>query len=190
MRGLAIVVFCGALLSAASARADAPAHLSLAAPRLHLEHTRPALLDRGLDLRKLSLDSEVSWPLDTGGGARGATGDPATRQVICFILGFFPGFGIGHLLAGSRDGFVLFLIVDVAILTAAILLSALAPTPFYALAWVAWIIEHVFEGYDAYVTAGGEHLVQRSVDALMYAGRADDAAPRLQPAIRAMSFAF
>src|SRR5688572_2342 len=43
-------------------------------------------------------------PLDQG---RALSSD--TRQILALILGFIPGFGLGHLVARDRDGFVLFL---------------------------------------------------------------------------------
>ena len=114
---LCFATLLGLALTAAPARATTM--LSLHAPTLQLSHAAPRLLD--VSLHSFTA-SEV--PLDTGGGGRaGESAD--TRHVLCFILGFFPGFGIGHLLAHNRDGFILFLVVDVAILCVAIVLSAL-----------------------------------------------------------------
>ena len=90
---------------------------------------------------------------------------------------------------------MLFLIIDTVFLVGAIVVSWFAPWPFYGLLWVAWIVENVFQGYDAYVASGGEKLVQRSVDRLIYAGRGNDdetgrIVPRFNPVKRFMSFSF
>ncbi|MBS2028880.1 MAG: hypothetical protein JST54_13340 [Deltaproteobacteria bacterium] len=183
---------CVLALSVCAAPSAFAQHLQLEEPTLQPTHDTPRLLNQSLNLNRLLLDSEVSIPLDQGGGA-GATADPATRQAICFILGFFPGFGLGHLVAGHRDGFILFLIIDTVFLCAAIVISVFAPWPFYGLLWVAWIVEHVFQGYDAYVASGGQKLVERSVDRLIYAGRSDDdgrIAPQFNPVTRFMSYSF
>ena len=56
------------------------------------------------------------------------------------------------------------------------------------------MLEHVFQGYDAYVTAGGAKLVERSAERLMYARDDRDASDatwvRPAPALRALSFGF
>src|SRR5205814_1341236 len=48
--------------------------------------------------------------LDHGGGM-----DRDVRQILALLLGFFPGFGIGHLIAHNRSGFILFLLIDIAL---------------------------------------------------------------------------
>lgn len=189
---LALGAGLGLALMLGGRPAQAEAHLTLETPQLHLEHAPPRLLDAHLDLSGLQRLSEV--PLDLGGGSgrEGIRSDPATRQVLAFILGFIPGFGLGHLLAGSKDGFVLFLIVDVVLLTADILICSFAPDGICALGWLAWVVEHVFEGYDAYTTAGGEKVVENSVESLMHPDTAEAcrATPRFAPALRTFSFEF
>lgn len=181
---LALAAVLGCALTASTAHASV-AHLTLEAPTLTLHHARPSLLGETLGHDELNL-----LPADDGGGA-GANVDPGTKRVLAFVLGFLPGFGIGHIVAGDKNGFILFLIVDIAVTTGAILLTALTPEPIGAIVWIAWVGEHVFEGYEAYRSAGGEKMVQRAADSLMIAR--DDltpAAPRLLPASRAVSFAF
>lgn len=189
---LALALGSAVLLGGAAARAET--RLSLGAPRLQLEHPAPHLLDAHLDLFGLGALAELPLgQLDQGGGAgRALHTDAETRQVLSFILGIIPGFGIGHLLAGSHDGFVLFLIVDVVLLTADILFCSLAPDPLCALGWVVTVVERVFEGYDAYTSSGGARLAQRSVESLLQPGRAEACveAPKFAPSIRVRSFAF
>lgn len=95
---------------------------------------------------------QVELPaLDTGGGAGG---DDA---LLGFILGILPGFGLGHLVVGDDDGFLFFVIVDVAVIAAGILLSALVG--WSSLSWavmvVGWIGIHVMQGLDAFRSGGG-----------------------------------
>ena len=51
---------------------------------------------------------EEGRPVDTAGSGD----DVGGLALLCGILGFFPGFGIGHLVAGNISGFILFLVVD------------------------------------------------------------------------------
>jgi len=173
-------------LGSATAHAESAPHLSLQLPQLGHSHTAPDLMHAHLAFDELHL-----LPGEVGGGA-GADVDPGSKRVLAFILGFLPGFGIGHAIAGDKQGFVLFLIVDIVVTAVAIVLTALAPEPVGALLWVAWVGEHVFEGYEAYVAAGGSKMVERSARQLMYAGDEGFApgAPQLFPASRAVSFSF
>jgi hypothetical protein len=112
-----------------------------------------------LDVPPLALRDVPGLALarDEGGGAgarrgRGAGVDPA----IALVLGIIPGFGIGHLVAGS-DRWPIWLIADVVIAV---------------VFWGPWggdgfgrgglgllvLVERVFEGLDAYGEARGRSV--------------------------------
>ncbi len=76
---------------------------------------------------------------------------------LAFVLGVIPGFGIGHLVAGSIGGFIAWLIIDVVV---GVLLFYVFPVllfPAFAYIWtidiVVLVIERLIEGYSAYRTA-------------------------------------
>lgn len=104
------------------------------------------------------LDGARSVPLDDGGGAGISASD---RPILALVLGLLVGFGLGHLVAKDRSGFVLFLIIDLAIIVVS--------TVFF---WGPWIhggwgfgflflfISHVIQGLDAWGKAGGERIIQ------------------------------
>lgn len=92
--------------------------------------------------------------LDDGGGAGG------DDKIFGFILGFFPGFGLGHLILDDGDGFIFYLIVDFAVAGAYVLLNALLYTSnvAWAIFVIGWIGIHVMQGLDAYRRGGGRGL--------------------------------
>ncbi len=99
------------------------------------------------------------WPLalDQGGGL-----SSDLRQILALILGFIPGFGLGHLVAGDRDGFILFLVIDIALYAAGIVLGTFLKTGlFWGLGGVVWLVVHIIQAIDAYGSAGGARIVQR-----------------------------
>jgi hypothetical protein len=98
--------------------------------------------------RSLGRDG-LPFALDDGGGA-GAK----EERVIAFILGFFPGFGLGHLIVDDEDGFLFYLLVDFITLAAFIVVDVLFPT-IWAITVLGWIGLHILQGIDAYRTAGG-----------------------------------
>ena len=77
--------------------------------------------------------ASASWtplPLDTGGAQiQGET--PCS-----FLLGLLIGFGTGHLLIRDQGGFLLFLVVDVAIIVVSSVFRIAFGGWFWA--WVAW----------------------------------------------------
>ena len=91
--------------------------------------------------------------LDTGGGLRSDT-----KPIIALLLGLIVGFGTGHLVAGDQDGFLLFLLVDVAIIVAGVIFeAALGVGLFWGL---GLLVSHVIQAIDAYQTAGGGRLLR------------------------------
>ena len=94
--------------------------------------------------------------LDEGSGA-GASRRARVDPPVALILGIIPGFGIGHLIAGSRD-WVIWLIADIVIA-----LVAWGPfvywrnRPDYYVPFLSLlvIVERIFEGLSAYQAAGG-----------------------------------
>jgi hypothetical protein len=114
------------------------------------QHSLLRLVD---DVRFLRGDSPA--PLDHGGGV-----SSDVRQILALILGFIPGFGLGHLIAKDKNGFILFLIIDVVLYV----LWGVTWGLFYPVRLVGglvWLVVHIFQAIDAYGAAGGERLVQR-----------------------------
>ncbi len=154
MRPLVLAVALVASVAPAPARADFRLGLTRLdgferlPPPTHVEVPR---LQLGLG------DARV----DDGGGAGRTSVDP----VIALVLGIFPGFGLGHYLAGSPQ-WTNWLIIDVILLVAAVAVSAADVGVLTALAWVAVVVERVFEGIDAFRKAGGRMAAARRGDAL------------------------
>lgn len=99
--------------------------------------------------------SGAPLPLDTGSGL--SSGD---RPILALLLGLIVGFGTGHLI-GRSDGFVLWLVVDIAIVAATVVLGAVLWLPYYGgLTGLALLVTHIIQGLDAYQKSGGERIVQ------------------------------
>jgi hypothetical protein len=100
---------------------------------------------------------------DDGGGGGGGGVDSRTRALLAGLLGFVPGFGIGHFIARDRNGFTTFLIIDIALVVAySVVGFAFLPSYylFHGLAGLVWFVVHIFQGLDAYAKAGGHRLIQ------------------------------
>lgn len=103
------------------------------------------------------LRGEGPTPLDQGGGLSGET-----KQILALILGFIPGFGLGHLIAGDRDGFILFLIIDIVLWVVGGFVGAFwGGGIFWGLGGLVWLVVHIFQAIDAYGAAGGPRLVEK-----------------------------
>ena len=101
------------------------------------------------------INAETPLPLDEGGGL-----SSDARQILALVLGFIPGFGLGHLVAKDRDGFILFLIVDVAIyVVGGVVGWAVRWSPFWGIGGLIWLAVHIIQALDAYAEAGGERIV-------------------------------
>lgn len=126
---------------------------------------------------------DAPLPLDTGGGV-----DAETRQVLALVLGLIIGFGTGHLVARDRDGFILFLVVDLAIIVVSSVFRFAVGGWFWGLGGLALLISHVIQGIDALGKAGGPRLVeqtrQRAVEV------ADVSRGRDAPPVTTRAFAF
>lgn len=86
--------------------------------------------------------------LDTGSGAGGGT-----EPVLALVLGIFPGFGLGHYVAGAP--WEKWAVIDTLLLVGLVVAIAADLGVFEALAWIATIVERVIEGLDAFKRAGG-----------------------------------
>jgi hypothetical protein len=130
---------------------------------------------------------QQQWPqaLDQGGGV-----SSDVRQILALILGFIPGFGIGHLVARDRDGFILFLVIDAALYVAWVVVGSVFRGFFWGLGGAVWLVVHVIQALDAYAEAGGERFVQMVREqAVEVAGRSR-ANEGAVITTRAMSFSF
>ncbi|MBM7116571.1 hypothetical protein [Archangium primigenium] len=112
----------------------------------------PAL--RLTDATRLGL-MDAPLPLDTGGGV-----SSDLRPVLSLALGLILGFGLGHIVAGDTNGFILFLVVDVAIIVASSVLHYALGGIFWGIGGLALLVSHVIQGIDAYQTAGGARIVE------------------------------
>jgi hypothetical protein len=125
---------------------------------LELDATwRPSAMAPLRETDGLRFMSESPRALDAGGGV-----DSDVRQILALILGFIPGFGIGHLIAQDRDGFILFLIIDIAIY------AVWGALWFNFYGWIGpiggivWLVVHIIQALDAYAEAGGGRIVERT----------------------------
>ncbi len=99
--------------------------------------------------------SDLPLALDQGGGLSGDL-----KQILALILGFIPGFGLGHLVAGDKDGFILFLVIDLALYIGWVVIGSVLHGPFWGLPGIVWLVVHVIQAIDAYGSAGGARIVQ------------------------------
>jgi len=151
MRSILIALLVALGAAPAGARADLTLRLDAfdgpVAPALRQHLELPSLASDGI--------SSSAFALDEGGGAQARHGsrvDPA----VALILGIIPGFGIGHLVAGSHQ-WIYWLIAD-------ILIFAVWPGGFfyidnhgsaYSLLGLLVLVERIFEGISAFQAAGG-----------------------------------
>lgn len=125
-------------------------------------------------------------PLDTGGAV-----SSDVRQILALLLGLLVGFGLGHLVAGDKEGFILFLVVDIAIIVlSSVFHAAFGWGPFWGLGGVALLISHVIQAIDAYAEAGGARIVELTREKAIRI--ADTGSPREAPltTTRFLSFTF
>jgi hypothetical protein len=120
-----------------------------------------------LDFARGDLPSYPQVPAipDEGGGA-GVSGD--VIPVLAILLSLIVGFGTGHLVVRDREGFILFLIVDVVIVAVASVLHGF----FWGvgLGWLGWgglgsvalLISHLIQVLDVYGKAFGTKLLDRA----------------------------
>lgn len=140
------------LLAPGAARA---LELRLAAPSAPARESGP-----GLQLPQLRWGAEAAADLglDPGSGEQ-IRGAGRKEPVVCLVLGIFPGFGIGHLLAGS-DRWVVWLVVDIAI--AALFWGPLYYWPdhpgYFPLLNLLVLAERIAQGILAYEAAGGPRV--------------------------------
>ena len=124
-------------------------------------------------------------PLDTGGGV-----DSDSRQILALVLGLILGFGTGHIAAGDTNGFLLFLVVDVAIIVVTTVVRFALVGWFWGIGGLALLASHIIQGIDAYGEAGGGKLVEAArQNSILVAdtSRNRDVPP---PTTRVFAFAF
>jgi hypothetical protein len=107
------------------------------------------------------------------------------------LLGLIVGFGLGHFVARDRNGFILFLVVDIAIIVVASVLQFAIFHGFW-FGYLGLLISHVIQGIDAYAQAGGERILERTRQSAVRIATAAPAPGRDEPAIttRVLSWAF
>ncbi|WP_375773654.1 hypothetical protein NR798_23235 [Archangium gephyra] len=150
----------------------------------HFQHSETSPLGVTSALR-FGLDSPLR---QEGGGRGGGAVSGEVRQILALVLGLFIGFGTGHLLVRDTDGFLLFLVVDVAIIVVSSVLRWAVGGWFWGLGGAALLVSHVIQGIDALAKAGGPRIVevtrQRAVQV------ADVSGGRDAPHITTRAFAF
>jgi hypothetical protein len=146
------------LVVALAAAAPAPARAALRLPLFDASAEPPSARLEVPALR-LRATPALAVARDDGGGA------PARRRgghdpVVSLVLGIVPGFGIGHVLAGSGD-WPIWLAVDATLLLVLVVADGAAET----LIFVLTVAERVLEGIDAYRQAQGQRGLFASHDA-------------------------
>ena len=165
---LSVVVLSSAVSSASSADEPSGIRLSTTLEKrsasllggLELDATwRPSALQPLRETDGLRFSSERPRALDAGGGL-----SSDVRQILALLLGFIPGFGIGHLIAQDRDGFILFLIIDIALYALGVTVGFIVNSHpfFWGLGGLVWLVVHIIQALDAYAEAGGGRIVQRT----------------------------
>jgi len=117
-----------------------------------LSHAPPLRISDDLRLGLTGLPS-----LDEGGGV-----SSGTRPLLALVLGLLLGFGTGHLVAQDRNGFVLFLIIDLAIIVISNVFEFLVVHGglFFGLGGLALLVSHIIQGIDAYGESSGQRILQ------------------------------
>ena len=180
---LGVAVLSSAVSSAA--KVDEPAGIQLSTTLekrsasllggLELDATwRPSALVPLRETDGLRFVSETPRALDAGGGL-----GSDVRQILALLLGFIPGFGLGHLIAQDRDGFILFLIIDVALYALWGVLGFYVHGWAWGLGGLVWLVVHIIQALDAYGEAGGGRIVERTRERAV--GIASAGAERLDP---------
>jgi hypothetical protein len=108
-----------------------------------------------LDVPRLALAGAVDLAVDEGGGA--ARGGQRVEPVLALILGIIPGFGIGHLLAGSPQ-WTIWLIADIIIFVVWPGGFFVTDSRAYGFLGLLVLVERIFEGISAYQAAGGSPI--------------------------------
>jgi hypothetical protein len=130
-------------------------------------------------------------PLDHGGGSSGGGISSGGRQVLALLLGLLVGFGTGHLVAKNREGFILFLIVDIVIIVASNVLELVVLRGgglLWGIGGLALLISHIIQGLDAYALSGGERLIEVTREKAVRLARAGSGLEA--PIITTRSFGF
>jgi hypothetical protein len=152
MRALLLALILGCPLAARAVPALGPEleRPGAAAPA-PLGHLVPALALGGVTSPDLALQTARD------GGHGGYT---RVEPALCLVLGIIPGFGIGHLLAHSRQ-WVVWLVVDIVI--AVLFWGPYWYWPdhpgFFPVLNLLVLVERIFEGISAYQAAGGGRIL-------------------------------
>ncbi len=154
MRSLALLPLLALLAAPTGARADPMLRLAVFSDDGGAAAAAPRAAARAHLVPPLRLDDGRALAVDTGSGAGGGN-----EPVLALILGIFPGFGLGHYIAGAA--WQTWTVIDVLLLVGLIVVSAVDSGPLYALAWIATVVERVIEGLDAYHKAGGGRIASR-----------------------------
>ncbi len=161
-------------------RADLVPSLELGAPHLPSASLLGPAGDRAPSahlLTGLAVDRDL--PLLAEGAQEGTVLGGMTRgerQALAFVLGIIPGFGLGHVVAGS-SAWPIWLIVD-------LVLFVFVGFGFWFSPWwhgaegfgvLIFLVERICEGYFAYRAAGGRPIA--SLDAVPESRALASAAP-------------
>lgn len=122
-----------------------------------------------------------------GGGGGGGAQLGQTRPILAFLLGLIIGFGTGHLLVNDQGGFILFLVVDVAIIVVSTVFRWAFGGWFWGLGGLGLLISHVVQGVDVLGKAGGPRLVEATREKAVLV--ADATGGRDTPPITTRAFA-
>jgi len=151
MRALLLTLILGCPLAARAAPTLALETPGAGAPA-PLGHLVPALTLGGAGAPDLAMQSARD-------GGRGG-GYTRVEPALCLVLGIIPGFGIGHLLAHSRQ-WVVWLVVDIAI--AVLFWGPYWYWPdhprYFPVLNLLVLVERIFEGISAFQAAGGGRIL-------------------------------
>jgi hypothetical protein len=168
----------------------APKHLpwfeDAAAAPASMAKALGAVVFEGLEAEAAAFTKDVEARATAGGGD-GDRGAYVLIEVLAFVLGVIPGFGIGHLVGGSIWGFVTWLCVDIVIGIIFFWILPIIVFPafqyMYTIGVIAVVIERIFEGYSAFRAAYWNYGVSPMSDSGMphdeHSGMAVNAAPNV-----------
>ncbi len=95
------------------------------------------------------------------GGHNGSCDNSGDLALVAGILGFFPGFGLGDLVANNIGGFFLWLFIDLMIVAVFfIVLPAAGFALWYALAIPLVIVERVIEAFSSAASATRDRVAE------------------------------
>ena len=97
-------------------------------------------------------------------GRNGVCDNSSDYSLLAGLVGFFIGFGIGHLITGNVGGFIIWLLID--LLVVGVFFIALPASGFAQWGWVslvALVVDRTIEAFSAAASATHDHVAEEAL---------------------------